>query len=102
MSAQDRSHPYDVVLGVHLSEKSDRLGERHNQYAFRVAAFARKPDIRKAVEQLFKVEVRSVRVLNAKGRVRRARRGPARSPDWKKAYVTLAAGDAIDLSAVAL
>ena len=101
MSALDRSHDYGVLLGIHMSEKSDRLGERHNQYAFKVAAEARKPDIRKAVERLFKVEVLSVRVLNVKGRLRRTPRGTTRSSNWKKAYVSLAAGNVIDMSAIA-
>ncbi len=101
MSVLNRSHACDVLLGVRMSEKSDRIGEQHNQYAFRVALAARKPDIHRAVEELFKVTVLSVCVLNVKGRARRNARGPYRRSNWKKAYVTLAESDSIDLSAVA-
>ena len=87
-----------VLLAPVVSEKSTFIGEKNNQYAFRVAGDATKPEIRQAVEQLFKVKVEDVRVLNVKGKRKANRFGVAKRPDWKKAYVRLQAGQEIDLT----
>ena len=89
---------FSVLLAPHVSEKTSRVTERSNQYAFRVAGDATKPQIRQAVEQLFKVKVEDVRVLNVKGKRKTNRFGVAKRPDWKKAYVRLQAGQEIDLT----
>ncbi|HMV70776.1 MAG TPA: 50S ribosomal protein L23 [Pseudomonadales bacterium] len=89
---------FSVLLGPHVSEKSTAVAERANQYVFRVARNATKPEIRTAVEQLFKVKVLDVSVLNVKGKVKLNRNGVAKRSDWKKAYVRLEAGQDIDFT----
>ena len=89
---------FNVLLGPHVSEKSAAVTELANQYAFRVARDATKPEIRTAVEQLFKVKVASVRVLNVKGKVKLNKTGVAKRSDWKKAYVRLESGQDIDFT----
>jgi large subunit ribosomal protein L23 len=89
---------FSVLLGPHVSEKSAAATEKANQYAFRVARDATKPEIKTAVEQLFKVKVANVRVLNVKGKVKQNRFGAAKRSDWKKAYVRLETGQDIDFT----
>ena len=90
-------HLMSVLVAPHISEKSTRIADRSNQIAFRVRADARKPDIRKAVEKMFTVEVQSVSVLNVKGKEKGLRgRNRGRRPDWRKAYVRLKPGHDID------
>lgn len=91
---------FGVLLAPHVSEKTATAAERANVYAFRVARDATKPEIRAAVEQLFKVSVRDVRVLNVKGKVKVNRNGMAKRSDWKKAYVRLGVGQEIDFTVV--
>lgn len=89
-------HLYTVILAPHVSEKSALAADLNNQAVFKVAVDATKPEIKKAVEKLFKVEVESVQVLNVKGKVKRNRFGAIKKPSWKKAYVTLKEGQDID------
>jgi large subunit ribosomal protein L23 len=89
-------HLYTVIVAPHLSEKSTLAADLNNQAVFKVAVGATKPEIKKAVEKLFKVEVESVRVLNVKGKVKRNKFGLVSKPSWKKAYVTLKEGQDID------
>jgi len=89
---------FNILLGAHVSEKSAAATELANQYAFRVARDATKPEIKTAVEQLFKVKVSSVRVLNVKGKVKLNKTGVAKRSDWKKAYVRLESGQDIDFT----
>jgi large subunit ribosomal protein L23 len=86
-----------VLLGPLVSEKSTRLAEQSQQFAFKVLPDATKPEIKKAVEMLFDVNVKAVRVLNVKGKSKRFGRTPGRRSDWKKAYVRLQEGQEIDL-----
>lgn len=85
-----------VLLGPHISEKASVAAEERNQYVFKVSKDAVKLEIRKAVEQLFKVSVKSVRTVNVKGKTKRTMRGPGKRSDWKKAYVAVEAGQEID------
>ena len=85
-----------VLLAPHISEKSSRLGERHNQITFKVVPDATKLEVKKAVEQLFNVKVDSVRTVKVKGKTKRFGRIAGRRKDWKKAYVSLAEGQDID------
>ena len=90
---------YSVILGPHVSEKSTLLSEDNNQYTFRVAGDATKPEIKKAVEGIFNVVVHDLQVLNVKGKTKRTARGKMRKrSDWKKAYVRLEAGHDIDFA----
>ncbi|MCY3576991.1 MAG: 50S ribosomal protein L23 [bacterium] len=90
--------PRDVVLAPIVSEKSYELLEA-NVYTFRVHPTASKPEIKDAVESLFGVTVLKVNTMNRKGKRRRNRRSPTfgRRPDVKRALVTLAEGDEIEL-----
>jgi len=87
---------FTVLLEPHISEKVSILGEEVNQYAFKVSKDATKPEIREAVETLFKVDVSKVTTANVKGKVKRNARGETRKKNWKKAYITVAAGQELD------
>ena len=92
---------YQVILGPHVSEKSAMMTEESNQYVFKVAIDASKPEIKEAVEAVFKVVVSDLQVLNVKGKTKRSARGRIRrKSDWKKAYVRLEAGHEIDFADV--
>ena len=90
---------YQVILGPHVSEKSAMMTEENNQYVFKVAIDASKPEIKEAVEAVFKVVVSDLQVLNVKGKTKRSARGRIRrKSNWKKAYVRLEAGHEIDFA----
>lgn len=90
---------YNVIMGPHVSEKSTLLSENNNQYTFKVALDATKPEIREAVEKLFNVVVDDLQVMKVKGKTKRTARGKIRKrSDWKKAYVRLEAGHEIDFA----
>ena len=84
-----------VLLAPQVSEKSTYVGERNNQYVFRVTSDATKPEIKAAVELMFKKKVQSVQVLNVKGKEKRSGRTIGRRRNWKKAYVSLMPGEEI-------
>ena len=88
-----------VLLGPHVSEKSARIAETANQFVFRVRTDATSPEIKAAVELMFKTKVDSVTVLNVGGKQRRFGRTIGRRRNWKKAYVRLAAGQEINFAA---
>jgi len=85
-----------ILLAPHVSEKATRVAERYNQVVFKVARDAAKPEIKDAVEMLFKVKVEGVTVVNVKGKRKRFGAIQGRRSDWKKAYVSLEAGHEID------
>lgn len=90
---------YTVIVGPHVSEKSTLQSELNNQYTFKVALNATKPEIREAVEKLFNVVVADLQVINVKGKTKRTARGVKRKrSDWKKAYVRLEVGHHIDFA----
>ena len=89
---------FQVLLGPHVSEKAAIVADLNNQYVFRVAVDATKLEVRKAVEQLFKVNVDDVQTLKVKGKVKRNRYGFSTKPTWKKAYVRLEQGQEIDFA----
>jgi len=88
-----------VLLAPQVSEKATFIGERNNQYVFRVLADATKPEIKAAVELMFKKKVRAVQTSNLKGKVKRTARGIGRKRGWKKAYVSLMPGEEITYQA---
>lgn len=88
--------PKDVILGVIVTEKSERLKSEEGSYTLKVRGDANKIQIRQAVESLFKVHVREVRVMNFKGKRRRMGAYEGYRPDWKKAVVKLRAGEKIE------
>ena len=92
---------YNVIRAPRVSEKTARLQEVSNQYVFEVATTATKADIKVAVERLFAVTVERVNVLNVKGKEKAFKNRMGRRVDWRKAYVTLAEGQSIDVMAKA-
>ena len=88
-----------VVLAPVVSEKSTFVADKNRQYVFRVVDDATKPEIKAAVELMFKTKVDSVTVLNVLGKERRFGRTVGRRRNWKKAYVRLAAGQEINFAA---
>ena len=88
-----------ILLAPHISEKSTSAADKHRQFVFKVRGDATKPEIRKAVEQMFKVEVEAVQSLNVKGKRKTFGRVRGQRPGWKKAYVTLKSGHDIDFMA---
>lgn len=88
---------YEVIRAPRVSEKTARLQEVSNQYAFEVAKDATKADIKAAVEKLFDVKVEAVNVVNVKGKNKAFRFRDGRRGDWRKAYVKLADGQSIDV-----
>lgn len=88
---------YQILLGPHVSEKSTIVADEASQVVFRVAKRATKLEVRRAVERLFEVRVRDVRVTNVKGKRKGFGRIRGRRPDWKKAYVSLEPGQNTDL-----
>ena len=94
--APDVRH-YDVVLAPHITEKSTMLSEA-NAVVFKVAPTATKPEIKAAVEALFKVTVTRVNTIVTKGKTKRWKGKPYQRSDFKKAIVTLAEGQSIDIT----
>lgn len=89
----------NVVLAPVVSEKSTRVADKNRQYVFRVADNATKPEVKAAIELLFKTKVQSVTVSNVRGKQKRFGRFIGRRRNWKKAYVRLAAGQEINFAA---
>jgi large subunit ribosomal protein L23 len=94
--AVDLRH-YDVIVGPHITEKATLVSE-HNAVVFKVAPDATKPAIKAAVEALFGVTVTGVNTIVQKGKTKRWKGAPYRRSDVKKAIVTLAAGQSIDVT----
>ena len=88
---------YDIILAPLVTEKST-MGSENNQITFKVPLSASKPQIKAAIEQLFKVKVNAVNTLRQKGKVKRFRGKLGKRPDYKKAIVSLADGEMIDVT----
>ena len=95
--AEVNARHYDVVLSPHITEKSTMLSE-HNAVVFKVASGASKPEIKEAVEALFNVKVTGVNTVVTKGKSKRWKGKPYQRSDFKKAIVTLAEGQTIDVT----
>ena len=96
-----REQLMSVLIAPHVTEKTSLAMQNHNQYTFRVRRDASKTDVRQAVELMFGVKVQAVRTVNEPGKTRRFGRTVGRTQDWKKAYVSLVPGQAIDYEASA-
>lgn len=94
--AIDNRH-YDVIVAPHITEKSTMLSE-HNAVVFKVAGSASKPEIKAAVEALFGVTVTGVNTIVQKGKTKKWKGTPYQRSDAKKAIVTLAEGQSIDIT----
>lgn len=87
-----------VLKEPHISEKASTITAKQNQFAFKVLNDATKAEIKSAVEDMFKVKVTGVQVVNVKGKSKRFKQHEAKRSDWKKAYVTLQSGFDINFS----
>ncbi len=96
-AAPSQGRIYELIRAPLITEKSTLLSE-HNQVTFRVPLDASKPEIKAAIENLFKVKVTAVNTLRQKGKVKRFRGEIGKRADSKKAIITLAEGDSIDVT----
>ncbi len=101
MSTQNFSQErlLNVLVAPQISEKATYVADKNEQVIFRVASDATKPEIKAAVELMFKVSVKSVQVSCVKGKQKRFGRFTGRRSNWKKAYVCLAPGQEINFAA---
>ncbi|MBI5026292.1 MAG: 50S ribosomal protein L23 [Nitrospirae bacterium] len=87
---------YDILVKPLLTEKGNKLKEADNKVLFKVARDANKMEIKKAVEETFKVKVDRVATINCMGKKKRLGKHEGKRPDWKKAIVTLKKGEKLD------
>ena len=87
---------YSVLLAPHVSEKTAVAAEMADRHTFRVATTATKIEVRKAVEKLFDVKVKSVQIVNVRGKNKRFGQSMGKRSDWKKAVVRLVEGQDLD------
>ena len=97
-SLKQQQRLMQVLLAPVVSEKSTYIADKHEQVIFRVTPDATKPEIKAAVELMFKVQVESVKVLNVRGKEKRFGRFMGRRNHWKKAYVCLKPGQEINFA----
>lgn len=89
-------HTYDVIKNPLLTEKGAVLQADNNKYMFKVDPRCNKKEIKDAVEKIYNVKVLKVHTMNVGGKLKRVRYDFGKTPDWKKAIVTLKSGDTID------
>ena len=99
MSGFKEERLMQVLLAPQISEKATYIADKNEQVVFRVASDATKPEVKAAVELLFKVEVKAVQVANVKGKEKRFGKMMGRRKGWKKAYVCLKPGQEINFAA---
>ena len=87
-----------AILAPQITEKATMIADKYNQVAFKVTQSATKAQVKDAIETMFKVEVKSVNLLNVKGKAKRAGKTMGKRNDWKKAYVNLMPGQEINFS----
>ena len=97
-NAKQQERLMQVILAPVISEKSTFVADKRNQVIFRVASAATKPEIKAAVELMFKVQVQSVTVANVRGKSKRFGQSMGRRSHWKKAYVSLKPGQEINFA----
>ncbi len=90
---------YHVVFGPHVTEKSVKQSEQSNMQAFKVSIGSTKREIKQAIELLLEVKVENVRTVSVKGKTKNFGRRAGKRKDWKKAYVRLAEGEKLEVSA---
>ncbi|MEN6585528.1 MAG: 50S ribosomal protein L23 [Sulfuricella sp.] len=88
-----------VILAPQVSEKATMVADKYQQVVLRVVGSATKPEVKAAVEMLFKVEVAGVQMANVKGKQKRSGKMQGRRKDWKKAYVSLKPGQELNFMA---
>jgi large subunit ribosomal protein L23 len=90
---------YQILLSPHVSEKGSLLADEQNQHVFKVLPGATKSEVKEAVENVFKVKVEKVRIMNVKGKSKRFGGRMGKRSDLRKAYVTLISDNDIDFAA---
>ncbi|OHE79300.1 MAG: 50S ribosomal protein L23 [Verrucomicrobia bacterium GWF2_62_7] len=90
--------PHQIIKTLRVTEKGSAQSAQSNQYTLEVASVANKIEIKQAIEKLFKVKVLKVNTLTVHGKIKRMRASVGKQSDWKKAIVTLKAGDKIELA----
>lgn len=98
MSEFSQERLMQVLLAPQISEKATYIADKNEQVVFKVAPTATKPEVKAAVELLFKVGVESVQILNVKGKVKRFGKMTGRRKGWKKAFVCLKPGQEINFA----
>ena len=88
-------NPREIIIAPLFSEKTAIMKEANNVYTFRVSINANKIEIKKAIEKIFEVDVESVNTIKNNGKPKRLGRWAGYKPDWKKAFVTVKAGQSI-------
>ena len=91
---------HEVLIRPHVSEKTATSAEMQGRHAFRVAKDATKVEVRHAVEKLFDVEVRSVQIVNVRGKTKRFAQTTGKRSGWRKAIVRLAEGQDLDFMGI--
>jgi len=91
---------YKILLAPHVSEKTANAAEMQGRHTFKVADDANKQEVRKAVERLFSVDVKSVQIVNVKGKTKRFGASIGKRSDWRKAIVRLAEGQDLDFMSI--
>ena len=99
MSQLQQERLLQVLLAPQISEKATYVADKNEQVVFRVVSDATKPEVKAAVEALFDVKVKSVQILNVKGKEKRFGRIMGRRQTWKKAFVCLQPGQEINFAA---
>ena len=93
--------PNQVIYSGHMTEKASLVGQFANAYVFKVNPKASKLEVKKAIQDEYKVKVNKVNIVNVKGKIKRSitQRGKiSKKPNWKKAYVALQEGDRIEIT----
>ena len=87
---------YEVIKSPWITEKGTELGEKQNKYVFKVCLNANKIEIRNAIEKIFNVKIEKVNTVKLQGKKKRVRLVEGKTPDWKKAIITLREGNKIE------
>ena len=87
---------YEVIKGPWITEKGTGLGEKQNKYVFKVCLNANKIEIRNAIEKIFNVKIKKVNTVKLQGKKKKVRLVEGKTPDWKKAVITLKEGNKIE------
>lgn len=90
-------NPHDIIIKPLLTEKSTGLKDRENKLAFKVHKDANRVEVKRAIEEIFKIKVRDVNIMNLKGKKKRMGKFLGKRPDWKKAIVSLKPGEKLDI-----
>lgn len=89
-----------IIVSPHISEKATTIAEKKNEYVFEVIESATKPEVKDAIEFLFNTKVKLVRIVNVRAKKKMFKNIEGKRKGWKKAYITLEAGQKLDVIGV--